>query len=261
MGKIRIGTWNINSIRARIDHLLGVLRSGEYHTLLLQETKCSNQDFAAIRSTIEDTGYNIAYNGQKSYNGVAILSKSRIEEVNTDLHKDDSQARYAEALIEGLTIVNIYAPNGNPIDSPKFTYKLDWMESLKNRIKDIVSNSDNKLVLAGDFNVAPTDLDCHDPVAYKDDAVTQKESREKFNSLIEMGLTDLLRERNKGKAFYTYWGYRAFAWQRNAGLRLDHILLSNNLLGSIEAAETDPSVRNMPKASDHCIAWTELRID
>ena len=260
MAIIKVGTWNVNSVRARIESLLEVLSSSDYHTLLIQETKCTNQDFASVKPMIEELGYNVAYHGQKSYNGVAVLSKSRIEEGKTDLHKDTSQARYMEALVDGITMVNIYLPNGNPIDSPKFDYKLDWMDSLRSRIAWILKNSDNKVLLAGDFNIAPTDLDCHDPVAYKDDAVTQKECREWFRSLLDLGLTDTLRNSNEGKKIYTYWSYRGFGWQKNAGLRLDHILLSENLLESLENACINTSVRGKPKASDHCIVQVEINL-
>lgn len=255
---MKIATWNVNSIRARLEQVLDILRTNQYHTLFLQETKCTNQDFAEAREMIEDAGYNVLYSGQKSYNGVAILSKSRIEDTRTDLHPGDEQARYMEAVIDGFLMINIYLPNGNPINSSKFTYKLSWMDSLIKRVQEIASDPENKLVLAGDFNVAPADLDCCDPKTYKDDAVTQKESREKFEALLRIGMKDSLREQNSDKVIYTYWGYRGFAWRRNAGLRLDHILISPKASEILLQVGVNPSVRGNARASDHCIVWAEF---
>lgn len=261
MVMVRLATFNVNSVRARLPLLLSWLGREAPDVVLLQETKC--QDDAFPRSDLEDAGYLVAYHGQKSYNGVAILSKLPLEDTIRKLPGtgDDPQARYIEALIDGRIRVGcLYLPNGNPVDdTAKYAYKLDWMNRLcdhaRSRLRD---EPDLPMVLGGDYNVCPTDADVYDPEAFSNDALCLPETRAHYRLLSHMGFTDAIRVKNPQEKVYTFWDYKQGAWPKNHGLRLDHLLLNPAAADLLLDAGVDCSPRGEPKASDHTPAWVTL---
>lgn len=252
---MKIATWNVNSIKARLEHVKNWLAAQGPDVLMIQELKgmeLPEMEFRAL-------GYECAFVGQKAYNGVATLSKTPIETVASKLPGDnaDEQARYLETTINGLRFINIYLPNGNPADSDKFSYKLAWMERLKNRLRDLREES-VPFAIAGDFNVIPEDRDCYDPKAWKDDALFRIETRQKFRALINLGLTDAFRVFDNGGGRYTYWDYQAGAWPANRGIRIDHFLLSPAMTDRLQSCTIDTSPRGLDRASDHTPVIMEL---
>ena len=222
---MKIATWNVNSIKARLPRLLEWLEAAQPDVALLQELKVT--DAAFPMQPIEDLGYNIATHGQKTYNGVAILSKRPIEDVRCGLPGDenDEQARYIEAMVDTVRVASIYLPNGNPTDSDKFLYKLAWMDRLIDHARDMLKY-DEIMVLGGDYNVIPEDRDCYDPVAFADDALCLPESRARWRQLQYLGLTEAFRARHPEISAFSYWDYQGGAWQKDNGVRIDHLLLS-----------------------------------
>lgn len=257
---MKIATWNINSVRARLPILLNWLKVSAPDVLLLQETKCQDKDFPELE--IGDLGYNIAIFGQKSYNGVAILSKLPIEDVMRGLPGDgnDEQARYIEATVGIFRVASIYLPNGNPSDDPiKFPYKLSWMTRLREHAKQLAL-SDYITILGGDYNVCPTDDDVYDPIGWANDALCRIESRSAFRSLLNLGFWDAYRTLHPTtKGVYTFWDYQAGAWNRNNGLRIDHLLLNPLAIDRLITCDIDKTPRALDKASDHTPIWCELR--
>lgn len=245
---MKIASWNVNSIKARLDHVKAWLEQNRPDVLMIQELKGESfpfDDFAAL-------GYNAAAVAQKTYNGVATLSPHAIETLTEKLPGDDSdaQARYLETRIKDIRFINIYLPNGNPVDSDKFPYKLDWMRRLKDRLSALRVMQD-PFVVAGDFNVIPEDIDCHDPQAWAGDALFRPESRGAFRRLVNLGLTDAFRALHAGGGLYTFWDYQAGAWPQNKGIRIDHILLSPALADRLQDCSIDLAPRGLEKASDH----------
>ena len=253
---MRIATWNINGIKARLPRLTEWLTDFAPDVVLLQEVKSVDENFP--RQEIEDLGYNLITHGQKSYNGVAILSKFPIEDVMTGLpgNDDDEQARYIEAFTGGIRVATIYLPNGNPQPGEKFDYKLAWMDRLIARAEQLLE-WEEAFVLAGDYNVIPADIDCYDPPAWVDDALTQVESRARLRTLINMGLTDALRVFHK-ETIYTYWDYQRGAWQKDNGIRIDHLLCSPQATDRLTDAGVDRVPRGKEKPSDHTPVWIDL---
>ncbi|MBS0186210.1 MAG: exodeoxyribonuclease III [Proteobacteria bacterium] len=251
-----IASWNVNSIRARLENVLNWMRSKNPDILLLQETKVQNQDFP--KELFEDLGYNLALFGQKTYNGVAILSKSPLEDIRFGLTSGSEEARYIEAFTSGVRIASIYVPNGQAKDSPKFPYKLNFFKDLQTRIKTLLSY-DEILVLGGDFNVAPTDLDVHDPFLWHEKILCTSEERQAFHALLHLGIFDALRCLHPKDPLYTWWDYRANSYQRNNGLRIDHFLASSQALDCLEKANVDIQERGLEKASDHAPIWLTLK--
>lgn len=245
---MNITSWNVNSINARMDHVKKYLADFQPDVLMVQELK--TQDFPA--EEFKDTGYKTEAVGQKSYNGVAIFSKHNINVIHKGLpgNDNDEQARYIEADINGLRLINIYLPNGNPIGTEKFNYKLDWMKHLKNRLIEL-RREQRPFAIGGDFNVIPEDKDCYDPKAWKDDALFQPESKAMFRSMLNLGLTDALRVSNNKAKEYTFWDYQAGAWPQNNGIRIDHFLLSPELADKLEACDIHKDPRGWEKPSDH----------
>jgi exodeoxyribonuclease-3 len=253
---MRIATWNINGIKARMPRVLDWLEDFKPDIALLQEIKSMNETFPAME--IESLGYNLAIHGQKSYNGVAILSKYPIEDTMYGLPGDESdeQARYIEAFTGGIRVATIYLPNGNPQPGEKFDYKLAWMDRLITRAKTLLV-WEEAFILGGDYNVIPADIDCHDPAAWVDDALTQPESRARLRTLINLGLTDALRVYHK-ETIYSYWDYQRGAWQKDNGIRIDHLLCSPQATDRLKDAGVDRTPRGKEKPSDHTPVWCEL---
>ncbi|MGB0750233.1 MAG: exodeoxyribonuclease III [Magnetospiraceae bacterium] len=254
---MKIATWNVNSIKPRLPHLLRWLADFKPEVVLLQEVKCLEEKFP--RMEVEDLGYNVAVRGQKTYNGVAILSKYPLDVLLTDLPGGgaEEQARYLEAETNGIRVATIYLPNGNPVDSDKFTYKLDWMRRLTDHVRELLTTED-PLVLGGDYNIAPDDGDVHDPANWADDALCRPESRGQFRAMMYLGLTDAFRALTPEIGRYSWWDYRGGAWNRDQGLRIDHLLLSPQAADRLVSAGIDRTPRGWEKASDHTPVWCEL---
>jgi exodeoxyribonuclease III len=254
-----IATWNVNSVNARLSNVLDWLGSAKPDVVLLQEIKCL--DTAFPREDIEELGYDVATHGQKSYNGVAILSRRPIEDVARGLPGDplDEQARYIEATVGGVRVASIYLPNGNPIGTEKFAYKLAWLERLRARAAALLE-LDEPFVLGGDYNVIPEPVDCHDPKAWMGDALFQPESRRGFRALLHLGLTDAFRALHPGEErAYSFWDYQRGSFQLDHGVRIDHLLLSPLAADRLASCTIDKEPRRRPKASDHTPVMVELR--
>ena len=260
---IKIATWNVNSVRARLPNVLAWTRAAQPDILLLQEIKCEESAFPALE--FEELGYNLAVVGQKTYNGVAILSKSAIEVDRRALpgEPDDTQARYVEGFTQGVRVASIYLPNGNPIAdagqrSDKFSYKLAWLERLYRHVRDLLASED-ATVLGGDFNVIPEPEDVHDPEAWEKDALYHIESRAAFRKTMFLGLTDAFRAKHPTAQRYTWWDYRSGAWAKDQGARIDHLLLSPQAADRLAECDIDRKPRGQDKASDHTPIWCGLR--
>mgnify|MGYP001157127275 FL=1 len=254
---VKIASWNVNSVRARLQNILEWLSYSEIEVLLIQEIKCVEDQFPKLE--FESLGYEVAINGQKSYNGVAILSKSPMSEIVIGLpnYMEDEQSRYIEANVRGVIFSSIYLPNGNPINSEKFDYKIAWMEKLKEHSKSLLDR-EVAVVLGGDFNVVPDDDDVHDPVAWQNDALCQIETRKKYRELINSGFSDAFRAFNDTPGRYTFWDYQGGAWPKDHGVRIDHFLLSPHALDICSAYSIDTSPRGKSKASDHTPILIEI---
>jgi exodeoxyribonuclease-3 len=255
---LRIASWNVNSIKARLDIVTGWLANDHCDVLLMQETKSQDVNFPI--SAFDNIGWHVAFHGQKSYNGVAIASRHNIEQVTSGLAGDDSDehARYMEATIGSIRVATIYLPNGNPAPGIKFDYKLAWLNRLEARAVELL-RSEMPIVLGGDYNVIPDDEDCYDPAGWAGDALTRPESRAAFRRLLNHGYTDALRSLHPSKVFYTYWDYQAGAWQRDHGVRIDHFLLSPEALDRLESVIVDREPRGLEKPSDHTPIVCQLR--
>lgn len=249
-----IATWNVNSVKQRLEHLLGFLSDAAPDVVCLQEIKCVDEAFPA--SEIEGLGYNVAVHGQKGFNGVAILSKLPLEDVTPRLPGDDEdvQSRYLEAVVSTRTgavrVASIYLPNGNPVTTDKFPYKLAWMERLTRHATELLAYEE-PLVLAGDYNVIPDGRDVYEPAGWLDDALYRPETRTAFRSLLGAGFTDALRACDDRAGLYTFWDYQAGAWQRNKGIRIDHLLLSPQAADRLTGVEIHKGTRALEKPSDH----------
>ncbi len=255
---MKIATWNVNSVKARLPQLLAWLKSAQPDVALLQELKCVTENFPRLE--IEDLGYNCAVLGQKSYNGVAILSKRPLEDLLEGLpgDKTDDQARYLEATVDGVRVASIYLPNGNPVESDKYPYKLAWMGRLEAHVRKRLA-LEEPLVLGGDYNVIPGDEDVYDPKKFKDDALGRPETRHAFRRLLNLGLTEAFRALHPAEPHrYTYWDYgRAF--EDDEGLRIDHFLLSPQAADRLVSCEIDKGPRKEAKPSDHTPVLLELQ--
>jgi exodeoxyribonuclease-3 len=255
---VKIATFNINNVNKRLPNLLAWLKSERPDIACLQELKCTDAEFPA--EAIRKAGYSTVWRGQKTWNGVAILSRGAEPVVTrTTLPGDgaDMQSRYIEAAIDGLIVGCIYLPNGNPQPGPKFDYKLAWFKRLQTHARKLL-RAEVPAILAGDYNVAPTEIDIYPTKSWDDDALVQPESRAAYATLVKQGWTDSLRELNPGARIYTFWHYMRHRWERDAGLRLDHLLLSPHLSERLKTAGVDRAVRGNPGASDHAPVWIEL---
>jgi exodeoxyribonuclease-3 len=258
---MKIATWNINGIKARLDTALTWVRDANPDVLCLQEIKCVDEAFPA--APFESLGYNIAVHGQKGFNGVAILAKGRLEDIRRGLPGDDldGQARYLEATVSlpdtVITVVSLYLPNGNPVGTEKFSYKLAWLERLNAHAADLL-RQEQAAALTGDFNVIPEPIDAKAPEQWVRDALYQPESRALFRRLEHAGLVDAVRVCHPGEGVYTFWDYQAGCWQKNLGIRIDHILLSPQAADRMAGAGIDRFTRGWEKPSDHVPVWVEL---
>lgn len=256
---MKIATYNVNGIKTRLPNLLEWLERERPDVACLQELKAL--DAAFPERELREAGYHALWKGQRSWNGVAILSRgSAPVEVRRELpgDPDDEQSRYLEAAVDGVLIACLYLPNGNPQPGPKFDYKLAWFERLIRHAATLV-DSDHPVVIAGDYNVVPTDFDIYSPRSWRKDALLQPETRECYERLLAQGWTDAIRHLHPEEAVFTFWDYFRQHWERNAGLRIDHLLLNRALAPSLAEAGVDAWVRGQPHASDHAPTWVRLK--
>jgi exodeoxyribonuclease-3 len=255
---MKIATFNVNSVNGRLPVLLRWLAEAEPDVVCLQELKAAQEKFP--EAAIQDAGYGAIWHGQKSWNGVAILARGAEPfETRRGLpgDPDDTHSRYIEAAVNGLLVGCLYLPNGNPAAGPKFDYKLRWFERLTLHAEELLA-TDMPVVLAGDYNVMPTELDVYKPERWEGDALFRPEVREAYKTLVDQGWTDAVRTLHPEERIYTFWDYFRNAWGRDAGLRLDHLLLSPSVAGRLISAGVDREVRGWEKASDHAPTWIEL---
>ncbi|MCA6262350.1 exodeoxyribonuclease III [Phenylobacterium sp.] len=259
---MRIATWNVNSINARLETVLRWFEAERPDVACLQEIKCIDEKFPA--EAFERLGYNVAVHGQKTYNGVALLSRTPLEDVTRGLPGDpsDEQARYIEAVVSGprpMRVASIYLPNGNPLGSEKFDYKLAWMARLQRHAANLL-RLEEPLALMGDYNVIPGPLDAANPEEWAGDALFQPESRAALRALLWLGLSDAWAEAGEGPGGYTFWDYQAGAWPKNNGIRIDHGLLSPQAADRLSACRIDRAPRGWEKPSDHTPLIVELSL-
>ena len=250
---MKIISWNVNSVRARIENILNYIKDTKPDVLFLQEIKTQKENFPT--DDFKDVGYDSYIFGQKSYNGVAFLSKVKIDNINIEFIKDKlKQSRIITGEIfinkKKTKIINIYTPNGNPVDTEKYEYKKDWLISFNNKIKKELSLNPN-IIISGDFNIIPEEIDVYDAKRYENDALFKLEIRKKFRELINLGFNDIYRYFNKSKQEYTFWDYFAGSWQKNYGMRIDHFLVSNNLMSEVKSININKKPRAKIKPSDH----------
>jgi exodeoxyribonuclease III len=256
---MKIATFNINNINRRLPNLLAWLRAAKPDAVALQELKADDGDFPA--AAIEAAGYGAVWRGQKTWNGVAILARDAEPVLTRDRlpgRPGDHEARYIEAAVRGIIVASLYLPNGNPQPGPRFDYKLDWFARLKRHAGSFIKQ-DVPVVLAGDYNVAPTEIDIYPTRSWDKDALIQPKSRAAFATLVAQGWHDAIRELHPQKRIYTFWDYKRNRWPRDAGLRLDHLLVSPSLAARIAKAGVDRKIRGEDGASDHAPAWIVLR--
>lgn len=260
---MKIASFNINGIKARAAALPEWLDEAQPDIVVLQEIKSVDEAFP--REMLEERGYNVETHGQKSFNGVAILSKLPLEDVTRGLPGDDEddQSRWIEATVVGddmaLRICGLYLPNGNPVPGPKYDYKLAWMARLQARAEALLAE-ETPFLMAGDYNIIPQAEDAAKPESWREDALFRPESRAAWRRLVNLGLTDAFRARTQGPGHYSFWDYQAGAWNRNNGIRIDHFLLSPNVADRLRACQIDRDVRGRDKPSDHVPIWVELEI-
>ncbi|MGI9440222.1 MAG: exodeoxyribonuclease III [Parvibaculales bacterium] len=260
---MKLACWNVNSVNARLANLLAWLENAKPDIVGLQELKCQDESFP--RMEVEALGYNVATYGQKSYNGVALLSKYPLEDIIYGLPDfADEQARYIEAVVStpsgALRVASLYAPNGNPVDSDKYNYKLNWMAALETHAQNLLAHEE-AFVLAGDFNVIPSPADCYDPLAWEGDALYRPETRTAFRRLVNLGLIEVIGTMAvTGDDTYSFWDYQAGAWPKNNGIRIDHHLLSPLAADAYVRFGIDRHTRDWEKPSDHVPVWIELDI-
>ncbi|MGQ3485981.1 exodeoxyribonuclease III [Roseovarius pacificus] len=258
---MKIASFNINGIKARVQALPDWLDEAQPDVVVLQEIKSIDENFP--RELFEDKGYTVETHGQKSFNGVAILSKLPLEDISRGLPGDDEdeQARWIEATVIGdktaVRVCGLYLPNGNPAPGPKYDYKLAWMERLKTRAADLLK-SEEPALMAGDYNIIPQDEDAKRPEAWAKDALALPESRAAFRRIVNLGFTDAFRARHHGPGHYTFWDYQAGAWNRDDGIRIDHFLLTPQAADLLTDCQIDKAVRGREKPSDHVPIWITL---
>ncbi len=250
---MKISSWNVNSVRARIKNINDYIKESSPDVLLLQEIKTQNENFP--NDEFKKLGYLSYVFGQKSYNGVAIISKYELNNINKSFIKDylnQSRIITAELKLKSkkLELINIYVPNGNPVDTEKYEYKKEWLKKFITNIEKKIQKNSN-ILIAGDFNIIPEEIDVYDFKRYEDDALGRLEIRKKYRELINLGFKDVYRFKNKAKQEYTFWDYFAGSWQKNYGMRIDHFLLSNSLIENVKSIKINKKPRSKEKPSDH----------
>ena len=250
---MKIISWNVNSVRARIENIINYIKDSKPDILLFQEIKTQEETFP--HDIFKELGYESYVFGQKSYNGVAIISKHELDNTNNNFIKDDlNQSRIITAELKfkkkKIELINIYVPNGNPVDTEKYEYKKSWLNKFIKNIKKKIQKNSN-ILIAGDFNIIPDEIDVHDFKRYENDALGRLEIRKKYRELINLGFKDIYRLLNKKKQEYTFWDYFAGSWQKNNGMRIDHFLLSNNLIENVSSININKKPRSKTKPSDH----------
>ena len=261
---MKIATWNVNSVNARLEHLINFIKNDQSDMYLLQELKCTDNNFPY--DEIEKIGYYALVNGQKAWNGVAILTRNPLKIINKKIPTfiEHENSRFLEVEIKltsikkSVKVFNIYLPNGNPIDTDKFEYKIQWMKKLNKYILELI-DKDIPIIIGGDFNVIPSDDDVYSPENFKNDACTHPRTREQYRILLNSGLTDTVKYFIKGKTNWTFWGYRGGGWQKGNGLRIDHFLTSPQITDIIEKVEINRNPRSWEKASDHTPVIIKLK--
>ncbi len=254
---MRFATWNVNSVRARMPNVLAWLHRNKPDVLLMQEIKCETEAFPSME--FKAAGYNVYAFGQKSYNGVALASLHNIEDVRENLPDEkEPQARYLEAMIEGVRVASLYVPNGNPLGTDKYTYKLNWLARLKRRADELIRKE--KLVFfGGDFNVIPDARDVYDPKGWEGDALYRLETRAAFREILNLGYVEAFRALHPDRRAYSFWDYQGGAWQQDKGLRIDHFLLSPEAADRMKDCFIDKDERGNDKASDHAPVIVDFR--
>jgi exodeoxyribonuclease III len=257
---VKIASFNINGIKARLERLTEWLEEAKPDVAVLQEIKSIDENFP--REHFEDLGFNVETHGQKSFNGVAILSKLPLEDVTRGLPGDDAdeQARWIEATVVGdkaVRVCGLYLPNGNPAPGPKYDYKLAWMARMKERAAELLA-AEEPAVMCGDYNIIPQAEDANRPEAWREDALFLLESREAYRRILNLGFTEALRAVNSAEEVYTFWDFQGGAWNKNDGIRIDHFLLTPQAADMLLACEIDKHVRDREKPSDHVPIWVEL---
>ena len=257
---MKISSWNVNSVRARIENIKDYLNKFSPNILLMQEIKTEEKNFPF--NEFEDLGYHSYVFGQKSYNGVAIISKKKLENVSTDIIKDKlKQARTISAEFEfkkrKILVINIYTPNGNPVDTEKYDYKKKWLDDLTKLLKKLGQKNEN-IILSGDFNIIPAAEDVYNAKSFEDDALFRLEIRKKYREILNMGYVDSYRHKYPDTDGYTFWDYMRGAWQKNNGMRIDHFLLSNSLINILKNVSINKTPRGKEKPSDHTPIEIEL---
>jgi exodeoxyribonuclease III len=257
---MKIATWNVNSVRARVNNILEYIEISKPDVLLLQEIKTEEINFP--KDAFKKLGYESFVYGQKSYNGVAFLTKIKITNIKNDLIKDKlKQARIISGDIKikskSMKIINIYVPNGNPINTYKYVYKKDWLDLFINSVKKILKK-ENKVIISGDFNVIPSEIDVYNYKKYENDALFKIEIRKKYRELLNLGFQDIYRYFNKDKQEYTFWDYMSGSWKKNFGMRIDHFLVSNSIIGNIKSIKINKEPRSRIKPSDHTPVEIEI---
>ena len=251
---MKIVTWNVNSIRARLDNVLVWLNEVNPDIVLLQELKCEEGAFP--RGPVEDLGYNIAIAGQKTYNGVAILAKSPIEDITYGLptFPEDEHSRYIEGVVGTVRVASVYVPNGQAVGTDKYEYKLTFLERLRHHLASLLM-FEEATIIGGDYNIAPETRDVSEPEQWEGEILCSPAERQQFQSILHLGYYDALRVHHHGEGPFTWWDYRSGAWQKNQGLRIDHFLLSPLAVDRVQASGVDRDPRAKEKASDHAPVW------
>jgi len=257
---MKISSWNVNSVRARITNIINYLKYSKPNVLMIQEIKTEEKNFPF--NDFKDLGYDSFVFGQKSYNGVAFLSNVKIDKISKEFVKDENnQSRIITCNIKDkskvIKLINIYVPNGNPIGTVKYSYKKNWYNSFITKVKESLIHNKN-IIIGGDFNIIPEKIDVYDPANYENDALFKLEIRKKFRELVNLGFKDIYRYLNENGQEYTFWDYMRGAWQKNHGMRIDHFLVSNNLIDNIKSIKIDKRPRSKLKPSDHTPIELEL---
>lgn len=255
---LKLATWNVNSLKIRLEQVLAWLESSQMDVLAVQETKLTDENFPVFALTKK--GYHVVYSGQKTYNGVAVISRYPLSEIITDIpNLADPQRRILAVTVAGIRFINLYVPNGSEVGSEKYQYKLNWLQKVTLFIQQQLSIYP-KVAIVGDFNIAPEDRDVHDPVLWEGAVLVSPPEREAFSALLQLGLYDSFRNFEQAENLFSWWDYRAASFRRNRGLRIDHILLNQELNVLCRKSSIDMEPRRLDRPSDHAPVWVELDI-